>query len=443
MTGPPTGETVPGNRFDLLAGRVPDSPPSVSAIVVHCAQPGDLRRTLDALAAQTHPGTRLEVIVVDDGSPRPPDVPAGVRLLRQPDRGARPGAARTLGAGAAQGEVLCFLDADTAPEPGYVTALTRLPALAPEAVTVGRRRHADLDAAGALSAAPAHELPEPGWLRDGYAATRDLLDADARAYRFVISAVLACSRGFFGEVGGFADFDRYGGEDWEWAHRAWLAGAILAHVPAAVAWHNGPDWGARRDAGERRRVKNDETRRLADLIGVAGSRGRGLRPRRADTVIRLADAGTESQAFLCVDGLLAALPDAAVVVPEDRAALFGGDDRVHGEAAAGDPSLAWPSLRIEVHRPVEVDPARLRAVCAGARRDAVARLRLLDSGGRALLDVGDARALARARRWGDDAALRGRRQVADCAAALEPEPDLEAWVGGWANPRLPPPHRGS
>lgn len=37
----------------------------------------------------------------------------------------------------------------------------------------------------------------------------------------------------------------YGGEDWELAHRAWLAGAEPAHEPAAVAWHDGPDAGAR------------------------------------------------------------------------------------------------------------------------------------------------------------------------------------------------------
>jgi GT2 family glycosyltransferase len=444
MNAPPWGQTVPGNRFDLLDGMTPDAAPRVTVIVVHYAQPGPLRRTLAAIAAQTHPASHLQTIVVDDGSPKAPEVPAGVALLRQPDRGVRPGAARTLGAAHAEGDVLCFLDADTAPEPGYVSALTRLPALAPEAVTVARRRHADLSALGPddpLSEAVKVELPEPGWLRDGYAATHNLLDADERSYRYVISSVLACARWFFSEVGPFADFDAYGGEDWEWAHRAWRAGAILAHVPEAVAWHDGAEWSMRGEDPTRRAVKNAETRRLARLIGVPGSRGRGLRPLRAEVVVRIPEPGSASAAFLCVDSILAALPDAAVVLPAADAARFPDDGRVRAARPDGDPALAWPALELTVHRPLEADPLRLRTVCEEVLRTGSAHLELCDGRG-PLLTLADVRARTRVRRWSDVAATGGARRHADCVAALEPEPDLEAWVGGWANSRLPPPPSG-
>ncbi len=106
-------------------------------------------------------------------------------------------------------------------------------------LAVGRRRHADLSGDG-------RELPEPAWLREAYAASRDLLDADGRSFRFVISAVMACRRELFEDLGGFDErFVGYGGEDWDLAYRAWNAGAVLVHEPAAVAWHDGPDWAGR------------------------------------------------------------------------------------------------------------------------------------------------------------------------------------------------------
>ena len=90
---------------------------------------------LAGLAAQTHPASRLEVVVADDGSSTPPDLgaagPLTAQLVRQPDRGFRAAAARNLGASAASGDVLVFLDGDTVPEPAYLERLARLPGWPP------------------------------------------------------------------------------------------------------------------------------------------------------------------------------------------------------------------------------------------------------------------------------------------------------------------------
>ncbi|PZU29650.1 MAG: hypothetical protein DI576_14100, partial [Actinomyces sp.] len=57
-----------------------------------------------------------------------------------------------------------------------------------------RRRHADLadvdPGVPIVEAGPAHELPEPAWLREQYARTGNLLQSDDRSYRFVIGAVM-------------------------------------------------------------------------------------------------------------------------------------------------------------------------------------------------------------------------------------------------------------
>ena len=285
---------VPDNRWDLLVGREPTAPPSVSVVIPHFEAQAQLDLVLTALSHQTHPSTRLEVVVADDGSLMPPSLGAATGItavvVTQERDGFRAAAARNLGAGVASGEVVAFLDGDTVPARDYVARICRLPALTPDALVVGRRRHADLAGwtpdrlAGWLdgSGPSPVELPEPGWLRDAYAASGDLLSVDLRSYRYVISAVTALSRDLFTELAGFDErFRAYGGEDWELAHRAYVAGAVLAHVPDAVAWHDGPDWAGRSGAAtdlrgpEGRTQKNLETLTLSALLPDPESRGGG------------------------------------------------------------------------------------------------------------------------------------------------------------------------
>lgn len=289
---PGGGSVVPANRFDLLAGRRPARPPMVSVVVPYYDAQHLLDLLLTALTLQTHPADRMEVVVADDGSPRPPDVGAlagllPVTVVGQPDLGRRPAAARNLGATAATGDVLVFLDGDTIPTPGYVEAIGRLPALLPDALVSGHRRHADLapltpaqlrgwftgDAAGP------QETPAPAWLSELYRRTGGLVVDDRRTYEGVISAVMACPARLFDEIGGFdRTIDMYGGEDWELAYRVQNAGAVLAHAPHAHAWHDGPDWGARfagpDGAAEAREQKDAETAMLAGRIpGVVSGVG--------------------------------------------------------------------------------------------------------------------------------------------------------------------------
>lgn len=442
---PPFGRTVPGNRWDLVAAEWATTPTptrSVSVVVVHYDQQRQLDRTLVALARQTYPAHLVEIVVADDGSPLPPRVPDGVRLVRQEDAGFRLAAARNLGVRHSTGELLCFLDADTAPEPDYLARLLRLPAVLPEAVTVGRRRHADLgDAAPeeVLAHAVARRpLPEPAWLRQAYERSRDLLDADDRSYRHVIGAVIGCSRWFLEQIGGFDEtFEAYGGEDWEWAHRAWAGGAVLAHVPDAVAWHDGPEWAERDEAGAAaaRASKNAETLRLVRSIPVAGSRPFAVLAGATDTLVVLEGAHGEAQALVCVDSVLAALPHARVVVPTEVAGVFGADPRVsaagaldakHDPTGPTDATEQLPLVTIHLARPVRVtDPAVLRAAVADLRDD-VATIALGDH-----VSLTSGRGTLRRRRWGADAGWRDLTRPADGIDVVPDEPELAAYLGGW------------
>lgn len=426
---------VPGNRWDLVAHRQPE-PPRVSVVVTHYDQPEELERTLVALQRQDHPSALVEIIVADDGSPHPPVVAPGVRLVRQDDRGFRAAAARNLGAAAATGDVLCFLDADTAPEPSYVRRLSRLPALLPEAVTVGRRRHADLAGLGSdvvvEQAGPGRELPEPAWLREAYARSENLLRADDRSYRYVISAVMACSRAFFEELGGFDEsFSSYGGEDWEWAHRAWQAGAVLAHVPDAVAWHDGPDW-AGRDGVDRAREGNRQTLQLASKIPVAGSAGRGLLPVTPDLLVHLPARLAPSAQFACVDSVLAGFPRASVVLPAPTdEPLVANDPRVRIGSEGGGAD-ARVTLRLE-RAVVIVDPAPLSAALASLGSDSRGSLRVVSEEGVVVAHAEARRALRRRERWGTSASFEEHTVSIAGVHVLRDEPHLEAWVGGWCD----------
>lgn len=226
--------------------------PSVSVVIPHYNDPDSLARVVAAVRAQDYAG-EVEIVVADDGSEVTPVV-EGATVVAQDDLGFRAAAARNLGAGAATGEVLAFLDADTVPEPGYLSAVVPHIVGDARAVVVGARRTGP-------------EREEPQWLRDAWAATTNLRDADHTAWRYIISAVLTCSREFFDGVGGFdPTFVGYGGEDWEFGFRAWNAGATFVHEPAAVAVHDEPDFGARHDPAEAVRIKNAESRALARRI---------------------------------------------------------------------------------------------------------------------------------------------------------------------------------
>ena len=85
---------------------------------------GSLADCLEALRTQQVPGERGELIVVDDCSTDDTAKIAaarGAQVLMADGRG--PAAARNLGARAARDEILIFLDADTAPEPGWLDAM--------------------------------------------------------------------------------------------------------------------------------------------------------------------------------------------------------------------------------------------------------------------------------------------------------------------------------
>ncbi|MET3806544.1 GT2 family glycosyltransferase [Nakamurella sp. UYEF19] len=344
---------VPGNRWDLLRDQ---SPPDdkvaefaeVSVVVPFYQNQHDLDLLLAGLSVQTHPLSRLQVVIADDGSPTPPAVPdvaqgLDITIVRQEDAGFRAGAARNLGVTRTDGAVLLFLDGDTVPDPDYVRELARLPTLLPDAVVSGRRRYADLSRwspsallgwfAGQTDGPAIWE--EPAWMVKEYERTGDLLSIHPRSYKYLIGAVLGFSREMFDELGGFDEtITGYGGEDYDLTYRAFNAGAVMAFVPTAVAWHDGREWAGRTEPENRTPQKNREVLMLAERIPEPSMRGRGQIYAVPDVLATVhADGWALGAAVQCIRSLLTTLDCAVSIVGRTEStqalrAVFRSDPRV-------------------------------------------------------------------------------------------------------------------
>jgi mycofactocin system glycosyltransferase len=201
------------------AGPTPDD---VTVVIPVLDDAAGLARALAAL------GPAARVVVVDDGSAVPIEVPDGVTLLRH-DRPLGPAAARNTGWRHATTEVVAFVDADVEPDAGWLERL--LGHLGdPATAAAAPRIHSTQGAA-------------PRWLAS-YEADRSSLDlgpapAPVRPgsrVPYVPTAVLVVRRGALEELGGF-DEAMHVGEDVDLVWRLAAAGHRLRYEPAAGATH--------------------------------------------------------------------------------------------------------------------------------------------------------------------------------------------------------------
>jgi len=108
------------------------------SIVIPAYNAGEfLDAALESIQAQEF--ADREVLLVDDGSPVPPEPPAWVRCIRQPHQGAP--AAYNRGIRESRGEFLAFLNVDDLWAPGHLTRLHTTLLANPEAgIAQGRMR---------------------------------------------------------------------------------------------------------------------------------------------------------------------------------------------------------------------------------------------------------------------------------------------------------------
>ena len=208
-----------------------DRPPRLSVVIPSYERPAQLEACLRAMAAQRLAREEFEVIVVDDGSARPPRElveqfrrDLNVRLLEQSNAG--PAAARGSGARQAQGTHVVFTDDDCRPDPLWLGALSSCIAVHPDAA-VGGRIVNDL---GARLCSTASQL-----LIEFLYRHHNPNDAESR---FLITSNLALPLSAFLAIGGFdATFPLAAGEDRDLCERWREAGHPMVYCPDAVVAH--------------------------------------------------------------------------------------------------------------------------------------------------------------------------------------------------------------
>ncbi|MFW6382696.1 MAG: glycosyltransferase, partial [Haloferacaceae archaeon] len=206
-----------------------DRPPLVSVVVPVYNDPEGLDATLDSLLAQTYPSDRYEVVVVDNDSgdetlavarsvaDAHPDL---VRVERETDVQSSY-AARNTGIGAAEGDLLAFVDADVIPDPDWLaTAVSSMECR--DAVYAGCR--------------VAVEPSEPTLAGRYDAYTGFPVERYVEDNGFAPTCALLVARSVVDDVGRF-DETLVSGGDVEFGHRVAASGRTLHYLPEARVVH--------------------------------------------------------------------------------------------------------------------------------------------------------------------------------------------------------------
>ena len=216
------------------ASPAPDPPassapwPQVSVVIPTRERPQALDRALRALAAGTAAGA-TEVVVVDDDprcSADPDDHGLELRVVRSGGAGAA--VARNLGAAAARGGILLFLDDDLVADPQLVARHLAEHDADPGAVVIGQARPRPVEPTLAARSAAL-------WWDEHFARKREAI---ALTFADVLTGNMSIARGDLRRVGGFDPaFSTLRREDWEWGVRVIRAGVPVRYLPEAVADH--------------------------------------------------------------------------------------------------------------------------------------------------------------------------------------------------------------
>ena len=257
----PDQPRVRGNDWPGLSpAKLGEWTPTLSVTVVIPAYGAQrtLPYALAALAVQTYPEDLLEVVVVDDGSEPPLELPdrrpPNTRIVRTTESWGRAHACHT-GAIAAKGEVLHWLDADMLPHRDEVEAQMRWHHVIDHAVVLGHKLFVDVadDAGGLpdldatlteLAEDRARELfgdrwtSEHDWVVEQIAKTDGLTANPTRSYLVHTGASASVRRDLYDAAGGMDSLLKLG-EDVELGYRLAQQGAVFVPDDEARSWHLG------------------------------------------------------------------------------------------------------------------------------------------------------------------------------------------------------------
>jgi GT2 family glycosyltransferase len=469
MTAEP-GEHTSGRSRLVVRNRWRDVVPDLGAVVeprlsVSVVIPAydceeTLRWTLGALAYQTYPGHLLEVVVADDGTEPPlelPEVrPDSTVLVRSDGSGWGRAYACHRGVQHSSGDVVLFLDSDMVPWHDHVEAHARVHHLLDDAATIGHKRFV-ADWRGTLldtmlERASQHRLAElfpideseSHWIEEVFERTDLLNDGDAAVFSTFTGATGALRRATYDEAGGLDTALRLG-EDTELAYRLAQRGAVFVPETVSSSWHLGPPTVVTAGDESRRWNRPHLAERMAQPRHLRGVSGRVWPVPVVRAVVDLGDAPEASYDVTraCVDRLLASdEEDLAVTLVAPWSSLEDGRRSVLRDPLSDLHLLhEWfrgePRVHLAEQAPDDVFPVPFRLdlpPTAGVERQTVRRL-LAAAGKRRL---GSVRALVPGHEAGDGLRLTRTAAVARARRHLRRDDDralAEVWGLAWLDQR--------
>jgi glycosyltransferase involved in cell wall biosynthesis len=210
--------------------------PAISVIIPTHNRSTSLRRTLDALRAQTYPLHQVEVIVVADGCTDETvemlqryEAPFTLRTIEQSCQGAA--AARNQGAARATGQLLLFLDDDVEPTPPLIETHVLAHQHGSGRVVIGAYPPALQGQVDFI------RIELRAWWEAKFYAMRQ--PGHRYTYRDLLGGNLSLEAELFARVGGFdPTFPSCGGEDYELGVRLIKAAVCFTFASDALAYHH-------------------------------------------------------------------------------------------------------------------------------------------------------------------------------------------------------------
>jgi GT2 family glycosyltransferase len=381
----------------------------VSVVIPHYNGAPRLDLTLASLAAQDYPIDLLEVVVVDDGSDIPyelPEIkPANCRVIT-PSTGWGRANACAHGARQTSGDVIVWLDADMIIPSDHIRShLTWYDRLA-DVVTKGDilfvptwdvtpRSVYEQVLTGEIGATLTAGGSTRQWVERIYEETDDLNTSRTDVFTTWTGATASTSREMYDRVGGM-DSNLRLGEDTELAFRLWNSGAVFVPARNAIGWHLGStNTQRRRDQV----IAHDApyfAQRIPALSSKRAVRGRTWAVPLVHAVVH-ADRDALVHARKCVDRILSSTETDIVVdfvgpwadmhdlrrsvLDDDDADLyttyewFRGDPRVRLVTQA--PRSVFPATyRLDVPNRAGLRPATIAAMLRKIRESRVGALRI-------------------------------------------------------------------
>ena len=204
--------------------------PLVSVVIPVKDRAGELGRCLDSIARVDYPPSLVQVIVVDDGSSDASAAVAASRgavVIPSGGTGRGPAAARNVGARAASGEILAFIDSDCTASVDWLAEL--LPAFAdPKTVAVGGL----VDGMCSDSAVDRYEKVMSSLSLGG----REMSGNSGDDTFYLPSCNLLVRREAFLQAGGFND-SMHVGEDVDLTWRLRDSGWTIVYLPVGRVFH--------------------------------------------------------------------------------------------------------------------------------------------------------------------------------------------------------------